>query len=263
MVYIHRTENFGQPRWGEDYMGYWRDHGSQMVYVYHKETPEQVFEELQEKTAEVYPELQNLTFSDLRQGPTWDRQSTQWFYEDAADKEWSDRQYQNAQWSGNHRTAFGKLVQKNAIAKKMKSTVHAMGESEKPAPSIETTQNSEHMELQLTNAKVLEVKETSGVSAAGNQWTKQDVILEVEDGSYTKQLHFEVFGDAIDRTEIEEGETLAAVYFDIRSRQWQDKWFDSFSIWKVEHAVAPAAKEPSFEEVAQASQIKEESSLPF
>lgn len=78
----------------------------------------------------------------------------------------------------------------------------------------------------------------SGVAkATGNEWKVQEYVIENHD-QYPKKMCFEVFGgDKIDQFAIQMGEELT-VSFDIDARQWQDRWFNSIRVWKVERAAA-------------------------
>lgn len=78
----------------------------------------------------------------------------------------------------------------------------------------------------------------SGVAkASGNEWKAQEYVIENHD-QYPKKMCFEVFGaDKIDQFAIQMGEELN-ISFDIDARQWQDRWFNSVRVWKVERVAA-------------------------
>lgn len=78
----------------------------------------------------------------------------------------------------------------------------------------------------------------SGVSkASGNEWKAQEFVIESHD-QFPKKMCFEIFGaDKIDQFDIQMGEELT-VSFDIDARQWQDRWFNSIRVWKVERIAA-------------------------
>lgn len=78
----------------------------------------------------------------------------------------------------------------------------------------------------------------SGVAkTTGNEWKVQEFVIENHD-QYPKKMCFEVFGgDKIEQFAIQMGEELT-VSFDIDARQWQDRWFNSIRVWKVERSTA-------------------------
>ena len=80
----------------------------------------------------------------------------------------------------------------------------------------------------------------SGVSkATGNEWKAQEYVIENHD-QYPKKMCFEVFGtEKIEQFNIQMGEEIN-VSFDIDSRQWNDRWFNSIRAWKVERVAAGA-----------------------
>lgn len=78
-----------------------------------------------------------------------------------------------------------------------------------------------------------------GVSKTGNEWKKQEYVLETHD-QYPRKVCFQLFGaDRIDQAAIQPGEELT-VYFDIDSREYQGRWFTNINAWKVERPVAAA-----------------------
>ena len=76
-----------------------------------------------------------------------------------------------------------------------------------------------------------------GTSARG-EWTKQEFVLEFPDGNYTSQACFTAFGQdkvaELDKYQI--GDKVK-VSFNLRSREFNGRWYNDLQIWKV----APAA----------------------
>lgn len=93
--------------------------------------------------------------------------------------------------------------------------------------------------MEVTGRIIAVLPEQSGVSKAGNEWKKQEYVLETHD-QYPKKICFQLFGaDRIAQAAIQPGEELT-VLFDIESREWQGRWFTSINAWKVERPVAGA-----------------------
>ena len=73
----------------------------------------------------------------------------------------------------------------------------------------------------------------SGTSKNGKEWTKQDFILEVE-GQYTRHILFTRMGaDKIEKYPTINGQHVK-VSFDIDAREYNGKWYNSITAWKVE-----------------------------
>ncbi|MDR1555702.1 MAG: DUF3127 domain-containing protein [Tannerellaceae bacterium] len=83
-----------------------------------------------------------------------------------------------------------------------------------------------------------------GTSKNGNEWKKQEYVLETHD-QFPKKVCFQFFGaDRIAQANIRMGEELT-VFFDIESREYQGRWFTNINAWKVEHKTEgdPAANQ--------------------
>ena len=100
---------------------------------------------------------------------------------------------------------------------------------------------------------VLEVK--SGVSkSTGNAWMNQEYVVESNE-MYPKKMCFSVFGeDKIKQFNIKKGDQIG-VHFNIDAREWEGRYFNSISAWKVEtlgESQAPA--QPQNKQVPPAPQ---------
>ncbi len=78
----------------------------------------------------------------------------------------------------------------------------------------------------------------SGTSQAGNQWKKQEYVLETED-AYPKKVCFDFFGDRVDQFPLAIGDRVR-LNFDIESREYQGRWYTSIRGWKAEKTDAQA-----------------------
>lgn len=93
--------------------------------------------------------------------------------------------------------------------------------------------------MELRGIIVKDLGERSGVSASGKSWKAKEYILEFLDG-FTRHMQFEVFGeDRINNFNICEGEQLT-VYFDIDSREYKGRWYNTIRAWKVERNAVEA-----------------------
>ena len=95
--------------------------------------------------------------------------------------------------------------------------------------------------MEITGKIIQVLPEVGGVSKAGNEWKKQEYVLETHD-QYPKKVCFQIFGaDKIAQAAIQPGEELT-VSFDIDSREYQGRWFTSINAWKVDRPIAAASQ---------------------
>lgn len=81
-----------------------------------------------------------------------------------------------------------------------------------------------------------------GTSKSGNEWKKQEYVLETHD-QYPKKVCFQLFGaDRIDQAAIQPGEELI-VSFDIDSREFNGKWYTNINAWKIDRPAENQAQQ--------------------
>ena len=90
----------------------------------------------------------------------------------------------------------------------------------------------------------------TGTSKAGNQWQKQDFILETG-GQYPRKVCVCLFGDNVDKFPLAVGQSVTASV-DIESREFNGRWYTDVRAWNVVYnaqqgapAPAPAAAAPT------------------
>lgn len=73
----------------------------------------------------------------------------------------------------------------------------------------------------------------SGVSRAGNQWNKQEFVIETDE-QFPKKVCFTLFGDKTSLIEgLNPGEEVE-VSFNLESREFNGKWFHNINAWKID-----------------------------
>lgn len=93
-----------------------------------------------------------------------------------------------------------------------------------------------------TVKEVLQTKQ--GVSASGKEWATQEFILTTDDSNYPCDICFRIFGnDKITECAVKEGESLQ-VFFDIRSRDYNGRWFTDINVWKIDRMLKPNEAAP-------------------
>ena len=73
----------------------------------------------------------------------------------------------------------------------------------------------------------------------------REFVLVVEDGQYPNYIKFQVVQDRVSILDtIDEGATIK-VYFDLRGREWQGKYFTNLQAWRIETAGKESRPRPA------------------
>ena len=110
------------------------------------------------------------------------------------------------------------------------------------------------LEIEGTLAQKLPVQ--SGSSARG-PWAKQEFILEFPDGNFTAKACFLAWGQekVQDLGKYQVGDKVK-VSFNLKSREYNGRWYNDLQIWKIAPAgaqpAAPAQPAPQARSFAQA-----------
>lgn len=107
----------------------------------------------------------------------------------------------------------------------------------------------------------------TGTSKAGNQWQKQDFILETG-GQYPRKVCICLFGDNVEKFPLAVGQSVTASV-DIESREFNGRWYTDVRAWNVVYngqqqgapAPAPTATAPTAQAPAGAPAAADD--LPF
>ena len=95
------------------------------------------------------------------------------------------------------------------------------------------------LEIEGTLAQKLPVQ--SGNSARG-PWAKQEFILEYPDGNFTAKACFTAWGqDKVQDLDKYQVGDKVKVSFNLKSREYNGRWYNDLQIWKIAPAGAPAA----------------------
>ena len=104
--------------------------------------------------------------------------------------------------------------------------------------------------MEITGKIIAAIEAREGVSKrTGNTWKSQEVVIETTDGQFPRHCVFRVFGeDRLRQFNIQVGQMLT-VSFDIDAHEYQGRWFNDISAWRVQAAQAQAAA-PSMTQAA-------------
>jgi len=120
------------------------------------------------------------------------------------------------------------------------------------------------MEIKGKITQILPV--ASGVSKAGKEWKKREFVIEMVDGSYTKQICFTLFNDKISIIDnFQTGENVT-VSFSLESREYNGRWYHNVNAWRVEKdgGDIPQDLPPEFtDNDIPPEKDEEETDLPF
>ncbi|MBO4466930.1 MAG: DUF3127 domain-containing protein [Bacteroidales bacterium] len=97
------------------------------------------------------------------------------------------------------------------------------------------------LELEGTIRQKLGVQQ--GMSARG-AWSKQEFVLEYPDGNFTSQVCMLAFGqDKVQELDKYQVGDRVKVAFNIKSREYNGRWYTDIQIWRISPAgaAAPAA----------------------
>jgi hypothetical protein len=76
----------------------------------------------------------------------------------------------------------------------------------------------------------------SGLSKAGNEWKKQEFVVEESDQQFSRKICFTLFNDKTGLLKgISTGQEVE-VFFNVESREYNGKWFHNINAWKIESA---------------------------
>jgi len=113
------------------------------------------------------------------------------------------------------------------------------------------------MSLQITGTIKKVLPSEMGTGAKG-QWLKQPFIITTKD-QYPKDIYIEAFGKVSEVVnQLKVGQEVT-VYFNVESREYNNKWYTSVRAWKVEQS----SNHPLDNNVQTSSNETEEDDLPF
>ena len=95
----------------------------------------------------------------------------------------------------------------------------------------------------------------SGVSkSTGNPWEIAEYVIEETEGQYPKKMVFSISGtDRIKNINLQVG-AIVEVHFDIDAREYNGRWFNSISAFRVDRIEQNTAQQPQQQQPQQTAQ---------
>lgn len=115
------------------------------------------------------------------------------------------------------------------------------------------------------------ISEQSGTSKAGVAYNLRTLVIREVSGQYPQGAVIEAFGGKADHVQVGD---LVDCYFNLKAREYNGKWYNTISAWKIlkqgavntvaPEVAAPAVAEPTQAEAAQVAGLgTEPEDLPF
>lgn len=110
--------------------------------------------------------------------------------------------------------------------------------------------------MEIEGKIIIVLPERGGTSQrTGNAWKSQEFVIETHE-QYPRKCCFRVFGaDRLAQFAIKEGEELR-VSVDIDAHEYNGRWFNDISAWKVERIDATAQTAGSVQPKTQAQSVQ-------
>ena len=104
------------------------------------------------------------------------------------------------------------------------------------------------MALEIEGRIKQKLAKQNGQGAKGS-WTKQDFVLEYQDGNYPADVCFTAFGNdkVADLDKYQVGDSVK-VAFNLRAREYNGRWYNDVRVWRITPAGQSApAQQPAYQ----------------
>ncbi|MEI7594443.1 MAG: DUF3127 domain-containing protein [Bacteroidota bacterium] len=120
-----------------------------------------------------------------------------------------------------------------------------------------------NFEIQGTVVHLLPEQTGTGKNGA---WIKKDFVIETVEQQFNKKISFSAWGDKAEQVKtLNVGENVK-VFFNIESREFNNKWYTDLRIWKLEKLSGAVAFEAPVNNLTEAdfnTPASEADDLPF
>ena len=123
------------------------------------------------------------------------------------------------------------------------------------------------MEFEGVVYKILPL--TQGTSARG-EWQRQDVVFEMNEGSFTRKICVTFFNKPDDVARLREGGATYTVSVNVESREYNGRWYTDVRAWRLQPketaqnaGIPPMPDAAPLEEPSYSTPAAEVDDLPF
>lgn len=92
------------------------------------------------------------------------------------------------------------------------------------------------MEIVLEGRINMIYPEISGVSKAGNEWRKREIVIETL-GAYPRKVKITFFGDRSDMPTVHQEGDEVSIWVDIESREFNGRWYTEVNAYRIEAGI--------------------------
>lgn len=89
------------------------------------------------------------------------------------------------------------------------------------------------MSLEITGKIQQILQSETGVSRAGNEWKKQEFVIETDE-QFPRKVCFTLFNDKISLMENVTTGDEVKVSFNLESREFNGKWYHNVNAWRID-----------------------------
>ncbi len=98
----------------------------------------------------------------------------------------------------------------------------------------------------------------------------REFVIEIDGGGYPQFIKFQLVQDRCSLLDAYEEGQIIKVHFDLRGREWNEKYFTNLNAWRIEGgeakseaSPAPAEEEGDFPTSNDAPDVADDDDLPF
>ena len=116
--------------------------------------------------------------------------------------------------------------------------------------------------------QVVDIKNESGTSKAGNEWKKRVVVVEFTSNGGIKHIAAEMFGESkIEANPVRKGQYVEMT-FEVDSKEYNGRWYTGCSVVRIEkssnkNGVGFVGEELDEPQVIDTTILEDDSALPF
>ncbi len=93
-------------------------------------------------------------------------------------------------------------------------------------------------------------------------FVKREFVIETDE-KYPQLVKFELVQDGVDKIDPFKVGTVVAVHFNLKGREWNDKYFTNLHAWKIEGVSTATDKQPNTQNTPAAIDDSGDDDLPF